>query len=166
MIRDLGHIRSPLSSTTLVHRAFFSPSCPASDVEEFEKLLSERDSLLWPLSMLLPFVNTKRVIQGVLGWGGGVPQQRVMIVAGGRDVLMGTWQMERMAKDYVRAYRASFNQAALRAELAGRENNGESVLMTGDGVRFVVVNGAGHHVQNDIQWEEGARQILAFLEQL
>lgn len=33
-------------------------------------------------------------------------------------------------------------------------------------VEFDVVAGAGHHLQNGLQWEEGAEKILAFLKQL
>jgi hypothetical protein len=36
----------------------------------------------------------------------------------------------------------------------------------GDGVRVTWVPGAGHHLQNDVQWQVGAEKLLAFYHQL
>lgn len=36
----------------------------------------------------------------------------------------------------------------------------------GHGTRFTVVPWAGHHLQNDVQWEDGAQRLLAFYNQL
>lgn len=35
-----------------------------------------------------------------------------------------------------------------------------------DGVVFDVVEGSGHHIQNDLYWEDAARKISEFIEQL
>jgi hypothetical protein len=37
---------------------------------------------------------------------------------------------------------------------------------TANGTRVTWVPGAGHHLQNDVQWQVGAEKLLAFYEQL
>ena len=120
---------------------------------------------------MLPFINTRKVLQGILGWGGRltVGHQRVMVLAGGQDTLMRPSLMARTADGYVRAYRNSINKAMLKSKLCKdveKDDSRKSFLTTADGVRFVIVDGAGHHLQNDLQWEEGAKQILSFINQL
>ena len=75
-LRDLGHPRSPLSSTSLVHAAFFSPEFPEDEVKTFELLLTEYESYQWPMQMMWRFVDRERVLQGV---GGGYWYEDVLL---------------------------------------------------------------------------------------
>lgn len=100
-IRDLWHSRSPLSSTTLIHNAFFSSSCPRSTVASFEPEMCEYESMLWPLGMMFPFVNTTNVLRNILGWKkDDGKQKRLLVVAGEEDALMGVTLMRQMAVVY------------------------------------------------------------------
>ncbi|MCV5073652.1 hypothetical protein OFB51_27050, partial [Escherichia coli] len=46
------------------------------------------------------------------------------------------------------------------------EGSGGFKDTAGRGVRFALVPGAGHHCQNDVGWEVGARKVLAFYREL
>ena len=153
-IRDLWHPRSPLSSTTLVHRAFFSPSFPVEKVKEFEKGMPEYESMLFPLGMMFPFVNIRRVLGNIVGWN-RPNQSRLLVIAGERDKLMGVSLMQKMAALYRNAMVDFFAPEKLPLK-----------DVDGGLVTFEVVGGSGHHIQNDLYWEDGAGKILKFLEQL
>jgi hypothetical protein len=88
-----------LSSTSLVHRAFFSPEYPVGEVKKFEVLMPEYESLVWPLGMMFSFVNVGNVLKSVVGWR-DERQARVLIIAGEKDTLMGVGLMRKMAADY------------------------------------------------------------------
>lgn len=78
--RDLGHLRSPLSSTSLVHGAFFSPEYLVAEVKKFENLMPEYESLVWPMGMMFAFVNVRNVLKSIVGWK-DEGQRRVLVIA-------------------------------------------------------------------------------------
>ncbi|KAH8592069.1 Alpha/Beta hydrolase protein [Bisporella sp. PMI_857] len=158
-IRDLWHPRSPLSSTTLVHGAFFSPEYPREQVSIFEKMLPAYESMLWPLQMMFPFVNIRNVLKNIVGWGNESKQRRLLVIAGEKDNLMGVRLMEKMAA----LYRITLGRIFSAAEGKEKDIRGHE---TGTQVQFEVIEGSGHHVQNDLQWEVAAGKVLEFVEQL
>ncbi|RDB20930.1 hypothetical protein Hypma_011950 [Hypsizygus marmoreus] len=161
--RDFGHTRSPLSSTTLVHRAFFCFEFPTSGVQEFEPNMPEYESLLWPLGMMFPFVNVRNVLRNIVGWAAPL-KTRLFVVSGSKDTLMGVVLMRRMTEQYRQAFVALIRRKVLQVGLsiADVDDKDGSAAAVG----FTVIEGAGHHIQNDLQWEDAASQILAFFEQL
>lgn len=85
---------------------------------------------------------------------------------GSEDVLMDLG----MARKQVAEYRSALDTAT------GQETNqsansrpqpieGATVESTG-GTRLVIVDGAGHHLQNDIQRDIGAEALLDFVRQV
>jgi len=161
-IRDLWHPRSPLSSTPLVHQAFFCPLYPVSEVRKFESRMPEYESMLWPLQMMTRFVDVGNVVRSVVGWGkGGVQGKRMLIIAGEKDVLMGVDLMRKMAAEYRKAAMKGWVALVGETETTARAIPGDE-----DGVGFEVVMGSGHHLQNDLYWEDCAEKVLAFVEQL
>ncbi|KAN0110963.1 alpha/beta-hydrolase [Hyaloscypha variabilis] len=163
--RDLGHPRSPLSETGLVNKAFFSRGYPVDRVREFEVLMPEYESLVWPLGMMLSFVDVAKVLKGIVGWK-DEKQQRVLVIAGEKDTLMGVELMRRMAADY----RQRFITLAKSFWRFHGVEEGASDLKAGSddqcGISFEVIKGSGHHIQNDLYWEECAERILVFVDQL
>lgn len=142
-LRDWWHPRSPLSSSELVKGAFFCPSFPLAQVRPFEKLLSETESYVWPVNIMFRgFIDTRRVLMGC--------KRRVFVLAGELDRLMRVEFMERMAAEY-------------RGALRGMERDGGDVRGK---VGFEVVRGSGHHVMNDLRWEEGVEIVEGWLEEL
>ena len=175
-ILHLQHPRSPLSSTRLVRRAFFSPSFPDSEVRNFEQWMSHYESLAWPIGMMRRFTSIESTLRHVSGWRSG--SDRVVVIAGGKDRLMSVKLMRRIVVEY--------HDGAGRMALTGVDNqssaeevtkpeyvaddveldDGQDVVSRGNGVRFCAVGGAGHHLMNDLQLERGAEMLVEFLKQL
>lgn len=182
------HSNSPLSHPFLVRRAFFSESFPDAELAEFTAHLNRYESFLWPLGMLLPFADPRKVLQSITGWGSSstnVGGERVLIMAGEGDKLMTRSVQEKAALTYRTAYSelASKGEAGietrdddsirpLTASTLGKAQNdsddGAERLLenAGHGVRLAFVPGAGHHLQNDTAWEVGAEKLADFLKQL
>jgi len=162
LFKHFMHPRSPLSSTALVHRAFFSPEYATDDVRKFQRLMPEYESLIWPSGMMFRFVNVRNVLSNIVGWE-DYRHERVLIVAGEKDTLMGVELMRRMAAEYRQAsldiLRTSSDSKKEEVDVAGN-NKGDG------GVGFAVIPGSGHHIQNDLSWEESADKIISFLDQL
>ncbi|KAL8799895.1 MAG: hypothetical protein Q9182_005552 [Xanthomendoza sp. 2 TL-2023] len=163
----LMHPRSPLSSTALVHQAFFSPGFPRSKVAQWQHWMPEWESLRWPLGMMRPFVSFPRILENITGLGKRV--SHVCIMAGSEDKLVGVKIPQRLANVFRDAVKASTETKKTDgpADFATEENEThEYHADLSHGVHFVVVKGAGHHFQNDLQQETGARQLLAFIRRL
>ncbi|KAL5345065.1 hypothetical protein ACLOAV_010019 [Pseudogymnoascus australis] len=95
-LRDWLHPRSPLSSSELVKAAFFCPSFPIDWVKPFEKLMSEYESLRWPVStMWRGYVDPRRVL---LGCG-----MRLFVLAAELDQLMKMDLMVKTTAEYAGA---------------------------------------------------------------
>ncbi|KAH8657215.1 Alpha/Beta hydrolase protein [Tricladium varicosporioides] len=153
-IRDLWHPRSPLSSTTLVHRAFFTPELPVAEVKKFEKYIPEYESMLWPLGMMWHVINASCVLKNIVSCNANCAG--LLVVAGQFDKLVSVPLMHRLAMVYGKAL-AKFSWQ--------RHSMGEKREFRGK-VMFEIIPNSGHHVQNDVNWEEGAEKIFAFLKQL
>jgi len=149
--KHFGHPRSPLSSTALVHRVFFSHAFPVQEVREFERTMPEYESMSWSVGMMTRFVSAKRVIGNIL------PtlkrSRRVLVVAGGEDKIMDGAIMQRLAA----WYRLAWEDIRGKGEDEGEGSSTEVV-------RFGVVEGSGHHVMKDSMWRVGAEIVLEWLE--
>jgi pimeloyl-ACP methyl ester carboxylesterase len=149
--KHFGHPRSPLSSTALVHNAFFSSAFPAQAVREIERAMPEYESMSWAFGTMTKFVSAERVIGRILPTLKG--GRRVLIVAGGEDKLMDGVMMQRFAA----WYRVAWESIQGKVEEGGQESGVEVV-------RFGVIEGSGHHVMKDIMWSTGAEMVLEWLE--
>lgn len=166
MILHGWHPNSPLSHPFLTRRAFFSEEYPERDLIEFQKHSSRFESFLWPLSMMLPFVNARRLLSNIRSWDRG--NDRILIMAGTGDKLMTHDVQTKAAETYRNAFTEMVKEKKIDAEEGvivklvgeGEEDN------SGRGVRLAWVPGAGHHAQNDVQWKVGAAKLLAWLQQL
>jgi hypothetical protein len=158
LFRDLCHPRSQLSSTILVHRAFFSDSYPVEEVRKFESLMPEYEGIVWPLGMMFRFVDVRKVLESIVGWKDD-KNWRILVIAGEKDRLNSVSLMERMAAMYRAALETCWSgKGDARRDVRRRDGQ--------DGVGFSVIKGSEHHVQNDLHWEECAEQALAFVNQL
>lgn len=166
------HPNSPLSHPALTRRAFFSDAVSDSYVTQFQQHINAYESFLWPLGMMVSFANAANIIRKVTGWdhGGG---QRILVLSGGRDRLMTMDVMEKLADFYRQSMRLLLRNKKLDAAdgssdevEAGESSVRRGMNTDGDGVRFCVVPSAGHHMQNDAEWEVGAEKLLTFYHQL
>ncbi|KAM0323008.1 hypothetical protein ACHAQA_009107 [Verticillium albo-atrum] len=160
-----GHSNSPLSHPALTKRAFFSDEYPETKLLEFQAHCNRYESFWWPMTMLRPFVDSGRLVESIGGWGRG---ERIMVMTGTLDKLMTHDIMVQLADTYRKAVARLVGEKKLDAKLdevrplsgeGGQDNEGL-------GVRLAWVEGAGHHLQNDLSWEVGAKKLLEFHEQL
>ncbi|KAF8989102.1 Alpha/Beta hydrolase protein [Cyathus striatus] len=137
-----GNAYTALNTPRRVSRAFFgvshARSLYANDSGEdtvpegFMRQMNKEESIIWPSTMMLPFVDTQRVIQHLTFSRGGEKDEtcvRIALVAGSCDALMSPSVMRLMQRTY------------------------------GDGCVLQFVDGAGHHLMHDMQWEVGAGAV-------
>lgn len=179
------HSNSPLSHPFLVRRAFFSADYPDAELEEFTRHLNRYESFLWPLGMLLPFTDPRKILRNISGWGGAAAAagsadrrgsgQRVLIMAGSGDKMM-THDVQQTSAATFRTAHAELVASGEIKTTGGDEavvplnaaelGTGSESDNAGHGVQLAFVPGAGHHLQNDTMWEIGAEKLARFLEQL
>ncbi|KAI3323852.1 alpha/beta-hydrolase [Xylariaceae sp. AK1471] len=159
------HSNSPLSHPFLVKQVFFSKDYPEDKLAEFQSHLSRYESFLWPLGMTFRFVNPKKVMQNIMGWGNS---NRMLIMAGTEEKLMTRPIQEKIAE----TYRTAFSELVQEKKLEAKDEavcplQGEGGLdNSGHGVELAWVLGAAHHLQNDTAWIIGAEKLVAFLRRL
>ncbi|KAH7130404.1 Alpha/Beta hydrolase protein [Dendryphion nanum] len=171
----LYHPRYVLATTQQVHDAFFTPSTPISVVRSLERLLSPYESMLWPIQALFRFVTGPDVLSSITRWGVPKPtssntkispessnsvNSRFLVLAAEHDVLCTPAILEDVAQRYRAAFRELVSNKKIdgvsKDDLRGNEN----------GVSFRVVPGLGHHLQNHVEWENGAKVILEWVDAL
>jgi pimeloyl-ACP methyl ester carboxylesterase len=169
MFFHFGHSNSPLSHPTLTWRAFLSREQSPSFVEAFHNRLTPYESFLWILGMSRPFVKFRNVISQISDGEDArlaAVRAKILVLAGEQDMLMRLPIMEDLAS----SYRVAWADGKKPLKDVGAEIvpvDGEGGRDTeGLGVRFCMVPKAGHHLQNDITWEVGAKKLLEFYEQL
>lgn len=138
LVLHAWHPNSPLSHPVLTRRAFFGDSFPLSAVIPFQQRTNRYESYLWPFSMMRPFASASSVLEHVDSQAAA----RVLVMAGSQDKLMTP--------------EVTQETAAFYREAAATARGGD------DAVRMEIVEGAGHHLQNDVQWEDGAVKLLGF----
>lgn len=170
MLYRLCHPRYILANTSQVKGSFFTPDTPWADVQHLERLLSPYESFAWPLQGLFPFVNAQNVIASITGWRRrsdlmsgtttssttSTEGSRFLVIAGEHDVLCTPVVLE----DAANRYRKAFQQVLERGKLDEARNAARD-----DGVRFMVIPGVAHHIQNHAEWQRGADEILNWLQQ-
>jgi hypothetical protein len=131
-------------------------------VRAFEKLLPPYESFIWPIQMMVSFVNIKSVVQNITGWGSS---ERIMVLAGQDDAITTKKIMYQMVNVYRAAVKSLVKDKKLEVE-CDESTGTEDKDNHGEGVNYAVVPFAGHHMQNDVNWEYGAKKVLAFYEKL
>ena len=134
MLWHCGHPRSPLSSTELVRRAFFSRGMPEMEVKRVERTMAEWESMSWPMGMMARFVEPMKVLQKLAG-----SERGILVVAGEKDKLMGV-EIERKLAAW---YRQAGGKVSVDVEVS---------------------SGVGHHLMLDVNWKDGAEKVAAWLD--
>jgi pimeloyl-ACP methyl ester carboxylesterase len=152
------HPNSPLSHPALTKQAFFSEEVLDSYVEAFQRRLAPFESFLWPFGMMYPFATPTGVLASVLGSSKGL---KVLVMGGEKDIMTSPAVMRKLASRFREAVEGKGSQ---KGEKKSEEE--KSMDATRAGVRCAILEGAGHHLQNDAQWKGGARKLLEFYEQV
>ena len=167
------HPRYILATIPQIHEAFFTAETPVSVVRRFAPLLAPFESMLWPVQALFRFVTGPDVLSSITGWGaristkaaevgdeGSKLKQGLFVLAAEKDVLCTPAVLEDAAQRYRQALRTIVSQ--------GDNLQRKRIIGTApeSGVRFRVVKGLAHHLQNHEEWERGADEVHQWLEQL
>lgn len=125
--------------------------------------------MLWPMQALFRFVTGPDVVSSIVGWsprkaagsaGSAGIAPRFLVLAGEKDVLC----TPSILKDAADRYGAAFHHCVQVGKLDGISDDD---VQPGDGgVNFKIAKGLGHHLQNHVEWERGAEQILELVQQL
>ncbi|QRW22736.1 alpha/beta hydrolase family protein [Rhizoctonia solani] len=179
VIGSLYHPRSPLSSTRLVHRAFFSPTYPIGKVQEFEAEMSPFESMSWPSGMMFPFVSRKRLLSKLTKLNARAP---LLTIGGAQDKLVSVPIMRRLAHLYaatsvgIHAAGHAVTEKKFRFKDVSSKQDGfvpgvtrtENEREKEQGkIWFAEIKapGAGHNLMRDDGWERCANVIEAFLDE-
>lgn len=125
------------------------------------------ESMAWPIGMMKRFTDMRSILENIQGWG--TSPSRVMVMAGAEDKLMGT----KLMMDVACEYRKGVEELSSRKKIEPvelpetkpqiSENVRQEVRF---GITTAVVEGVGHHVQNDVHAEEATETLKRFLDEL
>ncbi|KAF1965283.1 alpha/beta-hydrolase [Bimuria novae-zelandiae CBS 107.79] len=168
------HPRYVLATVPQIHEAFFTAETPIAHVQRFASLLSAYESMLWPVQALFAFVTGPDVLSSITGWGrpsratessqkedaSSEPSERLLVLAAEKDVLCTPSVLEDAAQRYSLAYKNMVSSGEIKGVVSTQRE------IRDNGVRFRVVKGLAHHLQNHEEWEKGADEVRRWLEQL
>ncbi|CAE6482221.1 unnamed protein product [Rhizoctonia solani] len=173
---DLYHPRTALSSTRLVHRAFFSPTYPIEKVQAFEAEMAVYESMFWPMGMMFPFVSPQRLLSNLIHHNARAP---LLTIGGEQDKLVSVPIMRRLAHLYANtsvgihtATTPTRRKLGLKDMSIFQDGFTSGVAKTSEErerergkVWFAKIKapGAGHNLMRDDGWEKSARVIELFL---
>eukprot|EP01113_Clastostelium_recurvatum_P038498 TRINITY_DN5775_c0_g1_i1.p1 TRINITY_DN5775_c0_g1~~TRINITY_DN5775_c0_g1_i1.p1 ORF type:complete len:382 (+),score=81.41 TRINITY_DN5775_c0_g1_i1:131-1276(+) len=172
----LGNPRSPLSSTRLVHNAFYCPEFPDERVKDLEERhMPLYESMRWPSTMMLRFADPARILNN-LSSSSPSPSpsslstndqqqhpRQVLVVAGSHDKLMSLSLMSKLAYVFRRAVTQRSSSCTHQQQQASLEDPSAAEGVQ-HGVEYHVVQGSGHHIMGDLQWRDAAAKIASFLD--
>lgn len=180
----LQHPTSPLSSDRLVQQAFFGRQFPRQLVSEFRRWMPAYESMRWALGMFGSFwgwlkgrprwLGAGNIVRNLSNGTVGGRRTRICIMVGSEDMMIDVDMCRLQAAEYREALEpgssgSGKDQTSLSASHKHRSmgTDVEGLRMEdAGGVRLVVVEGAGHHSQNDVQRDQGAQALRLFLEQV
>ena len=129
------------------------------------------------MQTLFRFVSGPDVLSSIIGWrlhsvaGAATPlvTDRLLVLAAEHDVLCTPAILQDAAKRYRSGFREAFRLEMLEGLVDSdvkslrlkEETSGEE-----EGVSFRVVKGVAHHLQNHVEWERGAEEILEWVRRL
>lgn len=168
---------SPLSTERLVHEAFFGPKFPKYRVRDLMRWMPAYESNGWPTSMMGSFaawwggssrwLDVKDIMINILDLSS--VKDSICIMVGSEDKLMDVGMCRRQALEFRDGMRTLQDHQTTNAAKDVRRvesKTAEGVEVESDsGVRLVVVEDAGHHLQNDVQQDVGAEALLRFVQQ-
>ena len=177
-LRNLVHFEhptSPLSTDRLVHQAFFGRKYPKENVPEFRRWMPAYESMGWALGMVGEFwawwngnpkwLDVQDVIANLAKPTDHGQHHQVCIIVGAEDMTINVDMCRLQAAQYRQALKVHLAKSAEPAARRIPAIEGAEVESFG-GVQLAVIEGAGHHAQNDVQSKIAAEVLLRFLERV
>jgi pimeloyl-ACP methyl ester carboxylesterase len=182
MLRSLFHFQhpsSPLSSPKLVHGRFFGSQYPISSVPEFMKWMPDYESMGWPMGQMGGFwawlrgrsqwLDIQAIVRNISNANTAERKDAVCVMVGNQDVLVDVEMSRQSAAEYREALGRKDED---QKRIAASESDSSFItaidgttVESAAGVQLVIVDGAGHHLQNDVQRGAGAEALLHFVRQ-
>lgn len=176
----LQHPSSPLSTEKLVHGAFFGQKFPVGRTGAFMRWMPAFESMGWPMGMVGDnfwgwvigrpniWLSARDIVSNIVGVGNG--KDKVCVVIGRDDMMYRPWMWERQCEEY----REGLGELQREKELAGPDKpftkteiiDGVASTDSEAGVRLVLVEDSGHHVQNDVYCDQAAEAFLRWANQV
>jgi pimeloyl-ACP methyl ester carboxylesterase len=149
------HPKSNISTPELMRKAYFGLDTKLEDVKEFGKWAPDYEAMRWPFvtlgrkdgSGMLRRMEAADIVANITDEGGRRGSGDKMLVLNGKADVLVQGTGERVVAEYRSAF--------VKSNGAGK-----------GGVAFVEIDRAGHHVQNDVQSEEGAQALLGWMRQV
>jgi len=154
---------------------------PSSSIREFMNWMPDYESMGWPMGQMGGFwtwlrgrsqwLDIQSIVRNISGAHDSERKDAICVMVGNQDVLMDLGMSRKSATEY---------RAALQVVQDGQKQKLRSVsesdsssisaidgtmIESAAGVQLVIVDGAGHHLQNDVQRDAGAEALLQFVRQ-
>ncbi|KAK4496229.1 hypothetical protein PRZ48_012209 [Zasmidium cellare] len=181
----LGHPSSPLSTPALVQGAFFGSRFDSREVPSFMQWMPRYESMGWPIGQFGSFWrwlkgrNTWLDVKDILSHvevssrGKRSDKDSVCLIVGLEDMMYDEGMRKRVTNEYRQCIYdlESCKKIDTRGSAEEKQLDSDSdingiISEREGGVRVVLVEDAGHHVQNDVQNIEVARALYAFVSQV
>ena len=119
------------------------------------------------MQALFAFVTGPDVLSSITGWtrngdNSSRLRQSLLVLAAEKDVLCTPSIM----KDAAQRYQEALTRMVVNEKFGDKNKFNLSFHDEQEGVRFRVVKGLAHHLQNHQEWERGADEIRRWVEQL
>ncbi|RVX75563.1 hypothetical protein B0A52_00916 [Exophiala mesophila] len=179
-----GHPSSPLSQPVLVHTGFFGPKFPTGKddnwqmVKDFMKWMPPYEGMNWVMSIngalwrwflgRNEWLDVSKILPSIMGWER--PGDRVCIMVGSHDRLLDLSMATRQFTEYANAAKHLQDEktevSRHSAHLQTQDSPQGVTMERANKIRLVVIQDAGHHIQNDIQNDVAAEACLQWIQQL
>lgn len=181
----LEHPTSPLSTEPLVHGAFFGHRFPENQIGAFKQWMPAFESMGWPSAMVgnsfwawargnpNTWLIAKDIYSNLQNAGDG--SDKVCVLIGKEDMMYRPWMWERQCEEYRDGLRQlrkekkvdSTNETnSTRSRVLDDKPIDHVTVTSEEGVRLVLVDDSGHHVQNDVYCNEAAEALLRWARQV
>ncbi|KAF2166760.1 hypothetical protein M409DRAFT_54550 [Zasmidium cellare ATCC 36951] len=177
----LGHPSSPLYTPALVQGAFFGSKFDSRDVASFMQWMPCYESMGWPIGQFGGFwrwlrgrnawLDIKDILRHIeVSRAEDEDKDSICLIVGLEDMMYDEGMRKRVANEYRQCiYDLESCKKIDRRSCGGAEEKVEESDINGiisereRGVRVVLVQDAGHHVQNDVQKTDAARALWSFI---
>jgi hypothetical protein len=132
------------------------------------------ETMGWPMGMMGDFwawlrgrphwLDVEKIVKNVSGCQRGLGKDSICVMVGSQDVIMDMKMCKKQVAEYGEVLESQCDKSE-DAETSAVDQIAGVTMESKSGVRLIVVDGAGHHVQNGVQKDYGAAALLDFVQQ-
>lgn len=114
------------------------------------------------------WLSTGDIFSSIQNAGDG--KDKICVMIGKEDMMYRPWMWERQCREYRDGLRKLKGEKRIDEVSAPKSGSDDSIEATSmeceGGVRLVLVEDSGHHVQNDVYCEQAAEALLRWVNQV